>query len=110
MMHWIATTDAELTFVGEPVNPLVPRGTEDTMVTYCSRRTGNVCGGFCTVYTGGHKCLDAPDTQCISATSDVGYCTGKVCTGTCNQLSTCHTQLANGFCFTPNTSSIVVAH
>ena len=25
MMHWIKTTDAELTFIGEPINPLVPR-------------------------------------------------------------------------------------
>ncbi|KAM5536115.1 hypothetical protein V8D89_010214 [Ganoderma adspersum] len=109
MMHWIANTNAELTFVGVPFNPLAPRSAQDTMVTYCSSRIDNVCGGHCTVYNGGATCLNAPNTQCLSATNDVGFCDRSGCGGSCNQLSTCGTRLDNGFCFTPGTASILVS-
>ncbi|EEB95557.1 hypothetical protein MPER_05454, partial [Moniliophthora perniciosa FA553] len=54
------TTDANLTFIGEPLNK---RAALNTMVIYCNRRTQNVCGGTCTVYNGNAKCLDAPSTR-----------------------------------------------
>jgi len=67
LRHWLAMTDAKITFIGEPINPLSPRATLTTTVTYCSTRIFNVCGGTCTIYTGVAKCLDAPATQCLSA-------------------------------------------
>ncbi|PIL23593.1 hypothetical protein GSI_14906 [Ganoderma sinense ZZ0214-1] len=109
LMHWIANTDAELTFIGKPINPLTPRSALDTTVTYCSIRTGGVCGGPCTVYTGGAKCLHAPDTNCLGASdTSVEFCTSAGCAGSCTQLSACGTKMDNGFCFTPGTESIVV--
>ncbi|KAH9846538.1 hypothetical protein C2E23DRAFT_574230 [Lenzites betulinus] len=109
MMHWLATTDAALTIIGEPINPLAPRSAQNTMVTYCSSRTQNVCGGACTFYNGGATCLNAPDTNCLAATNNVGFCDRAGCGGSCNQLSTCGTRLDNGFCFTPGTRSIIVS-
>ncbi|KAI0755823.1 hypothetical protein C8Q74DRAFT_1320149 [Fomes fomentarius] len=109
ILHWIATTDAELTFIGNPINPLTPRAAQNTMVTYCSSRTQNVCGGSCTVYNGGATCLAAPGTKCLAATNNVGFCDRGGCGGSCNQLSTCGTRLDNGFCFTPGTASIIVS-
>ncbi|PIL23592.1 hypothetical protein GSI_14905 [Ganoderma sinense ZZ0214-1] len=108
MMHWLATTDAELTYVGEPVNPLTPRSAQNTMVTYCNKRANNVCGGSCTVYNGGAACLDAPGTACLAATSNVAFCDRGGCGHSCNQLSSCGTHLDGGFCYTPGTKSILV--
>ncbi|KAI0739158.1 hypothetical protein C8Q80DRAFT_1204519 [Daedaleopsis nitida] len=108
MMHWLATTDAELTFLGEPINPLAPRAAQNTMVTYCNRRVVNVCGGACTFYNGNAKCLSAPGTACLAATTNVGFCDRSGCGHSCNQLSTCGTRLDNGFCYTPGTASILV--
>ncbi|KAJ3870868.1 hypothetical protein F5051DRAFT_463877 [Lentinula edodes] len=105
ILEWIATTEANLTFIGEPITK---RNTEDTMVVYCSVRTQNVCGGACTVYNGGATCLSAPNTNCLSATNNVGFCDHSGCGGSCNQLSTCGVHLDNGFCYTPGTSSINV--
>ena len=109
MLHWLATTDAELTFVGEPINPLSPRSAQITTVTYCSTRIENVCGGACTVYTGGATCLNAPDTNCLAATNNVGFCDRGGCTHSCHDLATCGTRLDNGFCYTPGTQSIAVS-
>ncbi|KAI0739157.1 hypothetical protein C8Q80DRAFT_1222341 [Daedaleopsis nitida] len=108
MMHWLATTNAELTFIGKPINPLAARSAQTTIVTYCSQRIDNVCGGACTVYNGNHACLNAPNTNCLSATTNVGFCDRGGCGGSCNQFSTCGTRLDNGFCFTPGTASILV--
>ncbi len=76
--YWLATTDAELTFIGDAakshLNPLAKREAQDTRVTYCSKRTFNVCGGSCTVYQGGAACLNAPGTNCLAATNNVGFC------------------------------------
>ena len=108
-MSWIANTDAKLTFIGEPINPLTPRDAQVTTVTYCNTRLDDVCGGICTVYTGGAKCLNAPGTNCLSATNNVAFCSGTGCGGACNQLSTCGVRLSNGFCYTPDTSSILVS-
>lgn len=107
-MYWIANTDAELTFIGKPINPLAPRSAQDTTVTYCTNRVDSICGGPCTVYTGGPTCLNAPNTNCLSATANVGFCSSKGCTGACNPLATCGVKLDDGFCFTPDTESILV--
>ncbi len=92
----------------DSINPLAPRSAQNTMVTYCSNRAVNVCGGPCTVYNGGATCLNAHDTNCLAATHNVGFCDRAGCRGSCNQLSTCGTRLDNGFCFTPGTKSILV--
>ncbi|KAF9552085.1 hypothetical protein CPC08DRAFT_745012 [Agrocybe pediades] len=105
IMHFIATTDAKLTFIG---NPIQRRNALDTTVVYCSSRVDNVCGGACTVYSGGPTCLNAPDTQCLSATSNVGFCDRGGCGGSCNEFASCGTRLSNNFCFTPGTASILV--
>ena len=109
MLNWLATTDAELTFVGAPINPLAPRSAQTTIVTYCTTRADNVCGGSCSVYNGGAACLDAPGTNCLAATNNVGFCDRAGCGHSCNQLSTCGTRLDNGFCYTPGTQSILVS-
>ncbi|KAJ3810781.1 hypothetical protein F5876DRAFT_88713 [Lentinula aff. lateritia] len=105
ILEWISTTEANLTFIGEPITK---RNTENTMVVYCSVRTQDVCGGACTVYNGGANCLNAPNTNCLSATNNVGFCDRDGCGGSCNQLSTCGVRLDDGFCYTPGTSSINV--
>ncbi|KAI0367393.1 hypothetical protein BV20DRAFT_970578 [Pilatotrama ljubarskyi] len=109
MERWLATTDAELTYIGSqrtaPDNPLA---SQQTTVTYCSFVSGQVCGGTCTVYRGGATCIDAPATQCLSATADVSFCNRAGCSGTCNQLDGCATRLNGGFCYTPGTQSIAV--
>ena len=110
MMYWIANTDAELTFVGDGINPLSSRSAQTTTVTYCNTRVDNLCGGACTVYTGGATCLHAPDTKCLAATKDVGFCDKSGCSGSCNQLSKCGTHLSDGYCYTPGTKSIAVSN
>ena len=107
--HWLANTDAEITFIGEPINPLTPRAAQNTIVNYCTRRTQNVCGGTCAVYNGGATCLAASGTNCLSATKNVGFCDHGNCNGSCNQLSSCGTRLDSGFCYTPGTKSIIVS-
>ncbi|TBU25860.1 hypothetical protein BD311DRAFT_668755 [Dichomitus squalens] len=109
MMHWIATTEAELTFVGTPINPLAPRAATNTTVTYCTNRVDDVCGGPCTVFTGGGVCISTPNVVCLSATSNVGFCDSSDCRGTCSQLSDCNTTLNFGFCATPETASILLS-
>lgn len=109
MAHWLATTDANLTFIGERPNPLSPRSAQSTYLIYCTKRAGNVCGGSCTVYNGGAACIYAPSTECMSATQDVGFCDKKACNGDCSSLSECGTELDSGFCYTPGTKSIVIS-
>ncbi|KAL1747379.1 hypothetical protein HDZ31DRAFT_80496 [Schizophyllum fasciatum] len=118
MVQWLKTTDAELTFIGEPIPgvnapeepDLARRAPLNTIVTYCNTRVNNVCGGACTVYNGLAKCLYAPGTNCLHATHNVGFCSGSGCGGGCNQLSTCGTRLDAGYCWTPGTNSIVVGN
>lgn len=107
MKNWLATTDANLTFIGEPIenlgiSPFV------TTVTYCSTRAGSLCSGPCTVFTGSNVCLNAPDTNCLSATGNVAFCDHAGCSGSCNNFNSCGTRLDNGFCATPGTKSISV--
>ncbi|KAL0061014.1 hypothetical protein AAF712_012187 [Marasmius tenuissimus] len=104
---WIATTDADLTFIGDPID-LTKRAPLNTMVVYCSQRTQNICGGACTVYNGNARCLNAPNTNCLRATTNVGFCDRAGCSGSCNQYSSCGTRLDGGFCYTPGTRSINV--
>ncbi|KDR70657.1 hypothetical protein GALMADRAFT_282130 [Galerina marginata CBS 339.88] len=107
--YWLATTDANITYIGKPVNPLTPRSALATMVTYCSNRSFSICGGPCTVYNGGATCLHAPNTNCLAATHNIAFCSGDNCDGGCNPLATCGVKLDNGFCYTPGTNSIIVS-
>ncbi|KAH6910906.1 hypothetical protein BKA70DRAFT_1370781 [Coprinopsis sp. MPI-PUGE-AT-0042] len=104
--HWIATTDAKLTFVGS--NERSGVGIQAIRVVYCNRRTNNVCGGACTIYDGGNRCLAAPGTQCLSATGNVSFCNRGGCGGACSAFNECITRLENNFCWTPGTASINV--
>ncbi len=105
--HWLATTDADLTFIGERPNPLKPRSAQSTSVTYCTKRVGSLCGGSCNVYSGGATCLAAPNTACVGATHDVAFCDKTGCDGNCALLSTCGAPMGNGFCATPGAQSII---
>ncbi|KAI0666865.1 hypothetical protein C8Q78DRAFT_994599 [Trametes maxima] len=109
--HWLATTDAELTFIGPrpDFSPLGKRSAQSTSLTYCTKRVGNVCGGSCTVYNGGATCLNVPGTACIAASKDVGFCDAVGCTGDCSLLSLCGTPMGNGFCAIDGTKSILVS-
>ena len=109
MFHWLANTEANLTFFGEPINPLSPRATQNTIVTFCTSRVFSICGGDCKVYNGGATCLPAPKTECLRATNNVGFCSSKNCQNPCNPLATCGTRLDDDFCYTPNTNSIAVS-
>ncbi|KAF8830623.1 hypothetical protein HHX47_DHR2001084 [Lentinula edodes] len=77
ILEWIATTEANLTFIGEPITKRI---TEDTMVVYCSVRTqdsggrhlgGNIASFFRT--TTWHQVMageeDAPDALRIGRNS-----------------------------------------
>ncbi|TFK64309.1 hypothetical protein BDN72DRAFT_872093 [Pluteus cervinus] len=107
LLNWIATTDSELTFIGEPITGLSKREV-NVMVVFCSDRVNGACGGPCTVYNGPSVCLSAPGTNCLSATADVGFCNEGGCSGSCNSFDSCGDTLDNGFCFTPGTDSILV--
>ncbi|CDO68199.1 hypothetical protein BN946_scf184938.g51 [Trametes cinnabarina] len=110
MARWLATTDAELTFVGaRPFNPLDKRAAQSTTVTFCTKLIGPVCGGTCTVYIGGADCLAANGTVCLTATEDVAFCDAARCNGDCGVLSQCGSPLPGGFCATPGTLSILVS-
>jgi len=109
--HWLANTDADVTFHGKPIGDLSyfsKRNALDTMLTYCTSRIDDICGGDCQVYNGGPTCIDAPGTSCLFATTNVGFCDRDQCGGSCNQFSTCGTVLEGGFCDTPGTASILV--
>ncbi|SJL10939.1 uncharacterized protein ARMOST_14335 [Armillaria ostoyae] len=109
--HWLATTDAKITYYGNTSsNPLAPRAELITTVIFCSSIIGNACGGDCTVYEGGAACLNAPDTVCLAATKNVGFCSSPGCVGACTQLTNCELFLDGGFCFTPGTESIIVSN
>ncbi|KAJ7636637.1 hypothetical protein FB45DRAFT_977347 [Roridomyces roridus] len=107
MKHWLATTDAALTFIGEPIERLDASPFTVT-VTYCSGRIDDLCTGPCTAYTGDTTCLDAPNTQCLSATANVGFCDSRKCKGSCNVFDSCGTKMQNNFCATHGTKSISV--
>ena len=111
-MHWLATTDADVTFIGAPIDPLAPRdraAAQNTIVTYCSGDPlGPLCTGLCVAYNGPPACIYVPATQCISAKNDDNLCTTNDCSGTCTRLSNCSTPLPIGFCYTPSTKSVSV--
>ncbi|KAK0189452.1 hypothetical protein F5146DRAFT_1199506 [Armillaria mellea] len=105
--HWLATTDAKITYHGNTTpNPLARRAALTTRVTYCNKHTQNICGGNCNIYDGGATCINASSTMCLAATNNVRFCDCANCGGSCNQLSTCGTHLDGGFCYTPSTASI----
>ena len=104
ILTWLSTTDAKVTFVNGPTADVGG----NVMVVYCSTRDGNTCGGNCTVYNGGATCLNAPNTNCLMATANVAFCSGKSCASPCNGFNSCGTRLSNNFCYTPGTNSIAV--
>ncbi|KAI0739139.1 hypothetical protein C8Q80DRAFT_232687 [Daedaleopsis nitida] len=107
MLHWLATTDAKLTYVGgDPINPLTTLNTAAVMVVYCSTRILNVCGGTCNVYNGGNTCLYTPNAACMASTKNVVFCSTPYCSGTCGELASCPAPLDGGFCATPGVQSI----
>ena len=109
--HWLANTDSKVTFHGKPLgdlSDLSKRNALNTIVTFCSNRIDDLCGGPCNVYNGGATCIEAPNTNCLSATNNVGFCDRGSCGGSCNQFSSCGTRLQNNFCYTPGTASILV--
>ncbi|KAJ8456417.1 hypothetical protein ONZ45_g2574 [Pleurotus djamor] len=115
MKNWIRTSQAqggEFKFIGEKLdlrdNPLASRDAQLTTVTFCSNRNGNNCNPPCTTFTGSNACLSAPNTNCLSATTQVTFCDRSGCSGSCNTFNQCGTRLNNNFCFTPGTASIRV--
>ncbi|KAI0644259.1 hypothetical protein C8Q79DRAFT_137735 [Trametes meyenii] len=112
---WLRTTNAKLTFINPPPSVLdhnhsaTPRSALNTIIVYCSKRVGDVCGGECTVYNGSATCLFTPHTQCILASKDIGFCDRKDCDGNCRTFSGCGTFLRDGFCLALGTKSIVVS-
>ena len=110
MEAWLASTDAEVTFVGGVKNfsDIATRSALSTTLTVCSHVNGNLCSGPCTVFTGNGECINTPGTNCLAATTDVSFCNKSKCGGTCNLFSKCGVALENGFCDTPGTNSVSV--
>ena len=79
LLTWLSTTDANITYTSGPVSRDVGG---NVMVVYCTKRTQSVCGGECTVYNGGAKCINAPGTSCLMATANVGFCDRGNCIST----------------------------
>ncbi|KZV63199.1 hypothetical protein PENSPDRAFT_616917 [Peniophora sp. CONT] len=108
LMDFIMNTNATLTFTGAKPGSLAARAGGNVNVVYCTSRSGDVCGGSCTVYTGPATCISSPGTRCMKADFDVSFCDHGGCSGSCNQYNSCGTKLGNGFCDTPGTQSITV--
>lgn len=109
--HWLANTDATLTFIGEGSNvpsTLQKRGERNTRLVYCTLMTGSVCGGTCSVYNGNAACINTPGTSCIQASGPVAFCSKQNCGDPCTQLANCLAWMNDGFCGTPDTGSIIV--
>ncbi|KAI8992834.1 hypothetical protein BD414DRAFT_385360, partial [Trametes punicea] len=88
VLHWLATTTFDLTFVGEPINPLAARSKSDqsTIVVYCATKWDL---GTCTVYCCGPVSLSAGGTACLAATSNVAFCSTDDCGAPCTELKNC---------------------
>ncbi|TCD68005.1 hypothetical protein EIP91_011674 [Steccherinum ochraceum] len=120
LLRWIATTSSELTFIGDPIegpSPYPKRADADALdvlLIYCSVYSGTSCQGPCTVYRGGAGCIETPSTNCLKASANVSFCflggcqTGDPNVAQCHVLSSCGTKADDGFCFTPNTTSVNV--
>lgn len=107
LLTWLSTTDANITYSGAKPGSLAARAGGNVNVVYCSSRSGEVCGGSCTVYNGPATCISG-DTVCLRASADVSFCDHAGCSGSCNQFSSCGTILNGGFCDAPGTKSITV--
>ncbi|TFK71107.1 hypothetical protein BDN72DRAFT_895953 [Pluteus cervinus] len=116
ILTWITTTDANLTFIDDPpfaIKPFPKRQEEEValaVVILCTEQVNDGCSGDCTIHTAGGGfsggCASVPGTNCILATTDLQFCTGTACTGTCNSLADCGDILSDGFCATPGTNTI----
>ena len=107
MAEWLSNYGGEITYVGfKNISDLFGRSDGLITVAYCSNRVASLCSGPCTVSTGNGICINAPDTNCLVATTDVAFCSNAGCGGGCNVLSECGVKLDRGFCYTPGTNSI----
>ncbi|KAI0655658.1 hypothetical protein C8Q70DRAFT_407885 [Cubamyces menziesii] len=109
LLQWLSTIDPSLvTYTGNPINPDPSEPAADTTVVYCANKSGSNCQPPCTVHNGGPGCIYAPGTNCLSATSDVSFCSTSDCTKFCNTYDDCGDRLDDGYCYTPGTNSIFV--
>ena len=108
--HWLENTDA-VTFHGKPLcdlSDLSKRNALNTIVTYCTEKIDDLCGGTCQYTMAERPAMVASGTNYLAATNNVGFYDDGGSGGSCNQFSTCGTKLQNNFCFTPGTASILV--
>ncbi|KAF5372806.1 hypothetical protein D9757_011090 [Collybiopsis confluens] len=85
-----------------------PLSKRDTTVTFCDKDEQGLCGGNCKTVTSGPACVPASNTACLKASANVAFCANGDCTD-CNNFSSCGTKLADGFCATPATKSILIS-
>ncbi len=125
MKAWVDAQDpSSITLLGDPFAALLrsplrvaPRAearlqslpNEVTVTFYSTLTNVSTCLAPCTtITTGGAACINAPNTSCLFATSDLAFYGGVACEGICNGLATCGVRLEGGFCATPGTQSISV--
>ncbi|KAI0350937.1 hypothetical protein OH77DRAFT_1462794, partial [Trametes cingulata] len=116
LLHWLATTNLNVTWIGEPINPLAgpSEDSPDASITvvWCNASSGNDCVNPCYAYSGaGSVCIETPGAGfvCLSSTSDdVTFCTSGVCQQNCPRFGDCAAPLDHGFCLTPGAKAIYV--
>lgn len=108
---WLESTNASVTYLGNDWSS--PRSIQDVRLVACSERIPNTsaCGGRCYAFRGlqNGQCVSLPEGRnavCLAATSDVGGCPNRQCTGGCFAYATCKSQLDYGFCGVSQISSI----
>ncbi|KAI0370975.1 hypothetical protein BV20DRAFT_1052063 [Pilatotrama ljubarskyi] len=114
LLHWLATTGAEVNWIGDPINPLAgpSEDSPDASVTvvWCNTQTGNDCLNPCYAYSGaGSVCITGPDIACLSSTNDdVTFCTSNSCGSNCPRFGDCAVPLNHNFCLTSNANAISI--
>ncbi|TFK92467.1 hypothetical protein K466DRAFT_595221 [Polyporus arcularius HHB13444] len=107
-MHWLDTTDANITYVG--VTDRSALSAADTMVRECSPGVNGPCSGGCSVYNlrgeGGCRPTVLREVECLSATMDILFCQDRGCSTDCTRLSECRPILGPNTCYAYGTKSI----